>query len=110
MYKIEYKGNQTRFEDHSIARGLAWHWVMDDNLAKFYRLNRNMIIPVGDGTPFYVREDFALRYRHIAMAGPAYESFAPRKQKAPPFVPNTRIYSCNLIRNDIPFRWRGRCN
>ena len=23
---------------------------------------------------------------------------------------NTRIYSCLLIRNDIPFRWRGRYN
>lgn len=23
---------------------------------------------------------------------------------------NTRIYSCNLIRNDIPYRWRGRYN
>jgi hypothetical protein len=23
---------------------------------------------------------------------------------------NTRIYSCNLIRNDVPFRWRGRYN
>lgn len=96
--------------DHSIAQGHAWHWVMDDNLAKFYRLNRNMKIPVGDGTLFYVMEDFVLRYRNVAMAGPAYESFAPRKQKAPPFVPNTRIYSCNLIRNDIPFRWRGRYN
>lgn len=23
---------------------------------------------------------------------------------------NTRIYSCNLIRNDTPYRWRGRYN
>jgi hypothetical protein len=28
----------------------------------------------------------------------------------PPFILNTRIYSCNLIRNDAPFRWRGRYN
>ena len=28
----------------------------------------------------------------------------------PPFVVGTRIYSCNLIRNDTPFRWRGRYN
>ena len=28
----------------------------------------------------------------------------------PPFIRNTRIYSCNLIRNDVPFRWRGRYN
>ena len=27
-----------------------------------------------------------------------------------PLVLNTRIYSCNLIRNDITYRWRGRYN
>ena len=28
----------------------------------------------------------------------------------PPWIMNTRIYSCNLIRNDVPRRWRGRYN
>ena len=28
----------------------------------------------------------------------------------PPFRLNTRIYSCILIDNAIPFRWRGRYN
>jgi len=28
----------------------------------------------------------------------------------PPFQLNTRIYSCILINNDIPHRWRGRYN
>tara|TARA_R110002060_G_C2060019_1_gene95305 strand:- start:194 stop:667 length:474 start_codon:yes stop_codon:yes gene_type:complete len=36
--------------------------------------------------------------------------FAPARNKVPPFITNTRIYSCNLIRNDVPFRWRGRYN
>jgi hypothetical protein len=44
------------------------------------------------------------------MAGPNYFMFASRKSKAAPFTANTRIYSCNLIRNDVPFRWRGRYN
>ena len=30
--------------------------------------------------------------------------------KTPAFVMNTRIYSFLLIRNDIPYRWRGRYN
>ena len=30
--------------------------------------------------------------------------------KIPPFVKNTRIYSCLLIRNNIPYRWRARYN
>jgi hypothetical protein len=44
------------------------------------------------------------------MAGPQYWMFAPSRAQLPPFVVGTRIYSCNLIRNDVPFRWRGRYN
>lgn len=95
---------------HSIECGHAWHWVMDDNIRNFYRLNQNTKIACGDGTPFRVMEDFCLRYENLLMAGPQYEMFAPRKSVLPPFVTNTRIYSCNLIRNDQPFRWRGRYN
>jgi hypothetical protein len=95
---------------HASAAGFAWHWVMDDNIRKFYRMNRNSKIPVLDGTCFYVMEDWCLRYANLGMAGPAYEFFTPRKAKCPPFVMNTRIYSCNLVRNDVPFRWRGRYN
>lgn len=96
--------------DHSIAAGHAWHWVMDDNIQDFYRLNRNSKIRMGDGTAFRCMEDFVLRYKNVAMAGPNYETFAARRQVLPPFAANTRIYSCNLIRNDLRYRWRGRYN
>lgn len=96
--------------DHSISNGHAWHWVMDDNIAWFGRLHNNMKISVSTGTIFAAMEDFCLRYKNVAMAGPNYEMFCPRKSKVPPFFLNTRIYSCNLIRNDVPFRWRGRYN
>jgi hypothetical protein len=96
--------------DHSIANGHPWHWVMDDNLGAFYRLNRNIKVRLGDGTAFRVMEDFCLRYRNVAMAGPNYLAFAPQRTAQAPIVFNTRIYSCNLIRNDTPFRWRGRYN
>lgn len=95
---------------HSIENGHKWHWVMDDNIRYFQRLNHNRKIPMGDGTGFRVMEDFVLRYKNVGMAGPQYAMFAPRKKKWPPFVVNTRIYSCNLIRNDLPWRWRGRMN
>ena len=95
---------------HSIANGSDWHWVMDDNIRGFYRYNRNREIPVGDGTIFRCMEDFALRYTNVGMAGPNYFMFVPRKTKRPPITLNTRIYSCNLIRNALPYRWRGRYN
>ena len=96
--------------DHSIANGHAWHWVMDDNIRKFSRLNRNNKTHFGDGSVFFVMEEFCLRYKNIAMAGPNYDMFVPRKYKRAPFFTNTRIYSCNLIRNDVPYRWRMRMN
>ena len=96
--------------EHSIASGAPWHWVMDDNIRGFFRFNRNMKIPVSDGTIFRCMEDFVLRYDNVGMAGPNYFMFCSRKIQQPPFVANTRIYSCNLIRNDLPLRWRGRYN
>lgn len=95
---------------HAIESGAAWHWVMDDNIKAFYRFNRNLKVPVSDGAIFLAMEDFAARFDNLAMAGPNYFMFASRKTKMPPFVANTRIYSCNLIRNSITFRWRGRYN
>lgn len=96
--------------EHSIALGAKWHWVMDDNIRGFFRLNQNLIRKVNAEAFFLPMEDFAERYVNLAMLGPQYWMFAPRKVKLPPFVMNTRIYSCNLIRNDTPYRWRGRYN
>jgi len=96
--------------DHAIASGAEWHWVMDDNIKGFFRLNHNLKVPVSDGTILRCMEDFTLRYVNIGMAGPNYFKFAARKSQMPPFVANTRIYSCNLIRNDLPLRWRARYN
>lgn len=36
--------------DHSVRNGYGWHWVMDDNIRNFLRLNNNLKIKVGDGT------------------------------------------------------------
>jgi hypothetical protein len=102
--------------DHAIANGFQYHWVMDDNINEFLRLHENKKIRYGDGTCFQVMEDFVLRYKNITMAGPQYRAFAPQNTSLPPFVANTRIYSCNFIKNDAcwydgrPFRWRGRYN
>ncbi len=98
--------------EHSIANGHAWHWVMDDNIECFRRLHKGDKIKVQDGAIFRAMEDFVMRYDNVAMAGPNYSMFAygPPEVRIPPFGTNTRIYSCNLIRNDVPFRWRGRYN
>ena len=96
--------------EHSINNGYKRHWVMDDNIQKFLRMNNNLQIPVSSGSIFRAMEDFCDRYTNVTMAGPNYYMFVPRKAKLPPIVMNTRIYSCNLIKNDAPYRWRGRYN
>lgn len=96
--------------DHSMKLGAKWHWIMDDNIRRFYRLNKNRRFGVTDGTIFKCMEDFTLRWTNVGMSGPNYHSFVPLKYKRKPFIINTRIYSCNLINNDIPQRWRGRYN
>lgn len=96
--------------DHAAGNGFAWHWVMDDNINSFVRLNRNKRVPVADGTMFYAMEEFVSRYENVAMAGPNYLGFAKSRDPLPPYTLNTRIYSCNLIRNELPYRWRGRYN
>lgn len=96
--------------DHAIAEGWDWHWVMDDNIQYFQRLHKNQRIIVADGTIFHAMEDFVLRYSNVGMAGPNYSMFVPARYKRLPFITGTRIYSCNLIRNDLTFRWRGRYN
>lgn len=96
--------------EHSISTGAKRHWILDDNISGFFRLNLNLKTPVSDGTIFRAAEDFVDRYDNIAKAGLNYFMFASRKTVVPPYYLNTRVYSCILLSNDIQYRWRGRYN
>lgn len=100
--------------EHSISEGHKRHWIMDDNILKFYTLYRHRVRKIEDGSLFAACEDWVDRYSNVALAGPHYWQFAGRKRLTEdcsrPFLPNSRVYSCILIQNDIPFRWRGRYN
>jgi len=96
--------------EHSISIGAKRHWILDDNIKLFARLHNNMKLKVKSGAMFRAAEVFVDRYENVAIAGFQYWMFAPRKVKLAPFALNTRIYSCILIQNDLPYRWRGRYN
>jgi hypothetical protein len=97
--------------EHSISEGHERHWIMDDNIHGFFRFNRNLKVPVSDGTVFAAAEDFTDRYLNVPMSGLNYFMFAPRKSgDIKPFTINTRIYSCILLSNKVTHRWRGRYN
>jgi len=96
--------------EHSIKQGAKRHWIIDDNIWKFERLNRNVKRQVTDGAIFKHAEDFAARYANVALAGFNYRTFVHADVAQPPFLLNTWVQSCILIRNDIPYRWRGKYN
>lgn len=96
--------------EHSIANGDKRHWILDDNILAFYRLNRNQKSYVDTGTIFRCCEDFVDRYDNVRLASMEYLGLVKARDKVPVFKLNTRCYSCILIDNSISHRWRGRYN
>ncbi len=96
--------------DHSMSIGAEKHWVLDDNISDFYRLHQNKRIRVESGAIFRAAEDFIDRFENVPISGFQYRFFIAPNQKYPPYVKNTRIYSCLLIDNQCKHRWRGRYN
>lgn len=96
--------------EHAISTGSKRHWIMDDNISSFYRSNHNKRLKVWCGNLFKAVEDFVDRYENVAISGLNYTMFCTDDGLIPPFYLNTRIYSCILIQNNIPYRWRGRYN
>lgn len=96
--------------EHSISEGHKRHWILDDNMRHIYRLNRNLKTRMTTGSSFRLLEDFTDRYENVRLSGMNYAFFAPSNVKKPPYYTNTRIYSCILIDNSLPHRWRGRYN
>lgn len=95
---------------YSISKGEKRHWQLDDNISYFTRLYKNFHRPVLCGSTFRAIDDFVDRYDNIAIAGMNYEFFCISKVKLQPIRLNTRIYSCSLINNEMPYNWRGIYN
>src|ERR1035437_4079136 len=90
--------------EHSVLHGAKRHWIMDDNLHCFQRLHRGEKQRLNTGAGFKALEDFVDRYTNVAIAGPQYISFAPAKTTKVAYRLNTRVYSCILINNALPYR------
>lgn len=101
--------------EHALAEGHARHWQLDDNIrgfVRFHQHNRSTSPEAAEG--LWYTEEFADRYANVALAGLQYDMFAPQgrltRPWSKPLILNTRIYSCTLIDNAIPFRYRGTYN
>ena len=87
--------------EHSISINAKKHWIMDDNIYDFYRLNRNVRNIVQTGTIFKICEDFTDRYENVPISGLNYRFFMVPTDTHPPYYLNTRVYSCILIDNTL---------
>jgi hypothetical protein len=97
--------------EHSKAAGHKRHWILDDNIHRVRRWYKQKRIACNSGVAFKCCEDFVERYENIAIAGLNYTMFAiPTGKGHPPFFLNNHVYSCLLILNELPHRWRGRYN
>ena len=101
--------------EHAKEAGHKRHWILDDNIYNIYRYFRGKRVRTAAGAAFKIIEDFSERYTNVAIAGMNYTTFVglganSTSTKLPPFYLNTHVYSCLLILNEIPQRWRGRYN
>lgn len=93
------------------------HWLMDDNMGFYY-------IKGITSADVYVRkscdketfwnlfkkgEEFFDRYSNLMMIELTASEMCISKMRVS-YALNTRCFSCNLIWNDMPIRWRGRYN
>lgn len=72
--------------EHALEAGAERHWILDDNIRYVARFHRGFRHRINSGVAFAAAEEFTARYTNIALTG---------------FI---------LIRNDLPYRWRGRYN
>lgn len=105
-------------KEHAIKSGHLRHWQLDDNMkmirkwgkTPWGRLKR---IRCNAGPALRATEDFADRYENVAIAGLNYTMFAITGGAIPhpkPFFLNVHVYSCTLVLNSLPYKWRGPYN
>lgn len=101
-------------KEHAVAGGHARHWQFDDDVKGMIRLHCAHRIPCTSAVALQVAEDFVDRYENVALASFNSWFFTPTNgilaRQWPPFALNTRCYTCFLMLNELPNRWRGRYN
>lgn len=94
--------------EHAVASGAERHWQIDDNIRRFKRLYRQKRLNCPGNVALRCVEDFTDRFDNVALAGMNYTCFAMTRQV--PFNVNVHVYSCTLILNSLPYRFREPAN
>lgn len=95
--------------EHSMRGGHKRHFVFDDNIYGFNRMNKGLRKSCHSYPAFKTLEEFTDRFDNVAISGFNYSCFATRNTRKP-FYLNAHVYSGILINNEIPYRWRLKYN
>lgn len=103
--------------DYSIKIGANAHWLLDDNMT-FYEIigkskkgvyKRKRCTKKGFINNWHKAEHFFNKYENLLMLELKQKDFTINLFTKT-YSLNTRCFSCNLIYNNMPLRWRGRYN
>jgi len=102
-------------KEHSIAEGHERHWQFDDDIRNITRVFKAYKLRADPSPILAAVEDFVDRYENVALASLNSEFFYPLRNRVsetslPPFYLNYRCYTCFLMLNSLPNRWRHRYN
>ena len=102
-------------KDHARDEGHERHWQFDDDIQYMMRVYRGNRLPIAANLALGFAEQFVDRYENVALASFNSSFFAPCRygvtdSKFPPFYLNARCYTCFLVLNSLPNRWRRRYN
>ena len=89
---------------YSISEGEKYHWQIDDNIRNFKKRydGKNHKHHTLDCLPEV--EDYVSQHDNIAISGLKHSNFAFSAKNCKDF--NKQIYSCFLVKNDVPINWR----
>lgn len=102
-------------KQHSISCGDERHWQFDDDIECFLRVHKGRRIKCDAGLALAVAEDFTDRYENVALTSLndvkfLVVTYGIQSVKFPPFYLNSRCYTCFLVLNALPNKWRYRYN
>lgn len=95
--------------EHSMEQGHEKHFIFDDNIRNFRKLNKGKRTRVNGQKAIKALEKLSDSFTNLAIAGFNYSWFITSITPKAMYI-NTHVYSALLIRNDIPFRWRMKYN
>lgn len=102
-------------KDYAVASGAERHWQFDDDIRRMVRLYDGYRIPCSSRLAIACAEEFTDRYENVALTSFNSLFFVPAtdgvtRYEWPPFYLNHRCYTCFLMMNSLPNRWRFRYN